>query len=107
VIDAACGRCRGFAGAGWAWIWAPGLCRGQGQQGGAPRGAPDAATAKQDRAQYASGGPAAESLAYYNLLKERFKAQIKVPKPVTEIRNEAQATAESLAAGYNRRLRWL
>jgi peptidyl-prolyl cis-trans isomerase D len=38
-------------------------------------------TAKQERQQYAQTWAAAENLAYYNLLKERFKAQIKVAKP--------------------------
>ena len=37
--------------------------------------------AKQELAQYSQGWTGAENLAYYNLLKERFKAQIKVPKP--------------------------
>ena len=37
--------------------------------------------AKQDRAQYAQWWTAAESQAYYGLLKERFKANITVPRP--------------------------
>ena len=37
--------------------------------------------AEQDRGQYRQWWTAAENLAYYNLLKERFKAQIIVPKP--------------------------
>ena len=37
--------------------------------------------AKQDRAQYAQWWTAAESQAYYGLLKERFKADIMVPRP--------------------------
>ena len=37
--------------------------------------------AKQDRAQYAQWWTAAESQAYYGLLKERFKASITVPRP--------------------------
>ncbi len=42
---------------------------------------PDA-TAKQERNQYAQWWTSAESLAYYNVLKERFKTEIKVTKPV-------------------------
>jgi peptidyl-prolyl cis-trans isomerase D len=46
----------------------------------------DAAAAKpesiaQDKQQYTSWWTAAEALAYYNTLKERFKAEIKVAKP--------------------------
>ena len=37
--------------------------------------------AKQERQQYGQWWASAENLAYYNLLKERFKVQIKVPKP--------------------------
>ncbi len=37
--------------------------------------------ARQDRGQYAQAWGAAENMAYYNLLKERLKAQILVPKP--------------------------
>ena len=46
-----------------------------------PREAPPPDVAKQERQQYAQGWAAAENLAYYNLLKERFKVQITVPKP--------------------------
>lgn len=42
---------------------------------------PEEAAAKQERAQYLQGWSAAEGLAYYNMLKERFKVQIKVAKP--------------------------
>lgn len=37
--------------------------------------------AKQERAQYVQGWSGAENLAFYNLLKARFKAEIKVPRP--------------------------
>jgi peptidyl-prolyl cis-trans isomerase D len=37
--------------------------------------------AKQERQQYAQGWASAENAAYYNLLKERFKVQMKVAKP--------------------------
>ncbi len=40
------------------------------------------ATAKQERLQYAQWWTSAESLAFYNVLKERFKTEIKVAKPV-------------------------
>jgi len=46
-----------------------------------PREAPPADVASQERQQYAQWWAAAENLAYYNLLKERFKVQIEVPKP--------------------------
>ena len=46
------------------------------------RPAPPEAAAKEEQMQYARGWNNAESLAYYNLLKERFKAQILIAKPV-------------------------
>ena len=46
------------------------------------RPAPPQAAAKQELVQYSQGWSNAESLAYYNLLKERYKAQIMVTKPV-------------------------
>jgi peptidyl-prolyl cis-trans isomerase D len=46
-----------------------------------PRPAPPEASAKQEQVQYSQAWGNAEGLAYYNLLKERFKAQILVPKP--------------------------
>jgi peptidyl-prolyl cis-trans isomerase D len=49
----------------------------------------DEAAAKQARAQYLQGWSAAESLAYYNVLKERFKVQIKVAKPVRAVAEAA------------------
>ena len=48
-----------------------------------PRDAPIEAAAKQERNQYAQWWTAAESLAYYNGLKERFKAEILVAKPAS------------------------
>ena len=70
-------RCRSFAGVDL------------GEQGYAvvkvnkvlPREAPPPAEAKQERQQYAQRLGGAENLAYYNLLKDRFKVQILVPKP--------------------------
>jgi peptidyl-prolyl cis-trans isomerase D len=52
-----------------------------------PREQPQEAKAKQEQTQYAQWWTSAEILAYYNLLKERFKAEIKVARPV-------RATAE-------------
>lgn len=46
-----------------------------------PREAPAADAAKLQSQQYAQWWASAENLAYYNLLKDRFKAQIKVAKP--------------------------
>lgn len=55
-----------------------------------PRDAPAEAVAKQERNQYAQMWTSAESLAYYNGLKERFKAEILVarPKPGSAIAEE-------------------
>jgi peptidyl-prolyl cis-trans isomerase D len=46
-----------------------------------PREAPTPDAAKQELEQYKRAWSAAESMAYYQLLKDRFKAQIKVAKP--------------------------
>ncbi len=46
-----------------------------------PREAPPPATAKQELQQYTQAWATAENLAYYNLLKERFKVQIQVARP--------------------------
>ena len=46
-----------------------------------PRESRDEALARQERAQYAQWWTSAESLAYYKLLQERLKADIKVPRP--------------------------
>jgi peptidyl-prolyl cis-trans isomerase D len=56
------------------------------------RSAPDEARGKQERTQYAQWVASAENQAYYELLKSRYKAQIKVPKPV--IGSIAAAIAE-------------
>ena len=47
-----------------------------------PRDASLDVAAKQERSQYAQWWTAAESLAYYSVLKDRFKTEIKVAKPV-------------------------
>ncbi|HEX7891145.1 MAG TPA: SurA N-terminal domain-containing protein [Ramlibacter sp.] len=46
-----------------------------------PREAPAAQQAQQELLQYARAWTTAEAEAYYNLLKDRFNVQIKVPKP--------------------------
>jgi peptidyl-prolyl cis-trans isomerase D len=46
-----------------------------------PRETPPEDVARQERQQYAQWWASAETVAYYNLLKERFKVQIDVPKP--------------------------
>ena len=47
-----------------------------------PRDVPAEAQLKQGRAQYSQGWAGAESRAYYNTLKERFKVKINVAKPL-------------------------
>lgn len=49
-----------------------------------PRPAPAPQMAQQERQEYAQAWATAENLAYYNMLKDRFKAQILVPKPADE-----------------------
>ncbi len=56
------------------------------------RPAPPEAVAKQEQIQYSQGWSNAEGLAYYNLIKERYKGQILVAKPV-------RPTAGSAAVG--------
>ncbi|WP_422846286.1 SurA N-terminal domain-containing protein [Acidovorax sp. M2(2025)] len=56
-----------------------------------PRTAPDAKRAQQERQQYQQWWSAAEGLAYYEMLKKRYKAEIKVPRPS----NSLQALAEN------------
>jgi peptidyl-prolyl cis-trans isomerase D len=46
-----------------------------------PRETPAEAQAKQEQGQYAQAWGSAETLAYYNLLKDRLKVEILVPKP--------------------------
>lgn len=46
-----------------------------------PRDAPNEQVARQERQQYLQWWSNAEGLAYYELLKERFKVQIKAPRP--------------------------
>lgn len=56
-----------------------------------PRQAPEAQRAQQERQQYMQWWSTAEGQAYYESLKKRFKAEIKVPRPSTT----PQITAES------------
>jgi peptidyl-prolyl cis-trans isomerase D len=49
-----------------------------------PRVAPEGPAAQQEQRQYAQAWGQAENFAYYNLLKERYKAQILVPRPAEE-----------------------
>lgn len=56
-----------------------------------PRQAPDAERAQQERQQYVQWWTTAEGLAYYELLKQRFKVQIKAQRPDAV----AQAAAEN------------
>jgi peptidyl-prolyl cis-trans isomerase D len=46
-----------------------------------PRDPRDTTVTQQERAQYAQWWTAAESLAYYKLMQERFKVEIRAPKP--------------------------
>ncbi len=47
-----------------------------------PRTPPAAEASSQENAQFAQALALAENAAYYNMLKDRFKVQIQVPKPV-------------------------
>lgn len=55
-----------------------------------PREAPAGPVAQQEAQQHARAWTAAESRAYYEMLKERFKAQIKVPEPPAAAPSPAQ-----------------
>ena len=48
------------------------------------REASDDAHARMERQQYTQAWGTAEALAYYELLKQRFKVQIKAPRPTAE-----------------------
>ncbi|WP_287740077.1 SurA N-terminal domain-containing protein [Diaphorobacter sp.] len=49
-----------------------------------PRDSVDDARARMEREQYSQSWASAEALAYYDLLKQRFKVQIKAPRPVAQ-----------------------
>ncbi|MDB5929714.1 MAG: PpiC-type peptidyl-prolyl cis-trans isomerase [Polaromonas sp.] len=59
-----------------------------------PRDPPVEAAAKQERGQYAQSWSSAEAVAYYNGLKERFKAEILVAKPATSKLNAQPGRAQ-------------
>ncbi|MEP6790847.1 MAG: SurA N-terminal domain-containing protein [Ramlibacter sp.] len=59
-----------------------------------PRDPPAADAARQELAQYSRWWSAAENLAYYNVLKERFKTQVKVAKPAPRTMDELQAQTQ-------------
>lgn len=58
------------------------------------RDAPAQATAKQERDQYTQWWTSAENLAYYNSLKERFKAEILVAKPAAGMANADEGVTQ-------------
>lgn len=61
-----------------------------------PREPRDEAATRQERAQYTQWWTGAESLAYYKLMQERFKVEIKAAKPATgQGLTDASATAAS------------
>ena len=60
-----------------------------------PRAESPPAAAKQERAQYSQAWSSAESTAYYNVLKERFKTEIKAAKPIRDVL-AAQAGADTV-----------
>ncbi|WP_313295679.1 SurA N-terminal domain-containing protein [Diaphorobacter sp.] len=49
-----------------------------------PRAAPDAATAQREQQQYSQVWSGVEAMAYYEALKQRYKAEIKAPVPSAE-----------------------
>ena len=55
-----------------------------------PREAPAENVAQQERQQYTQLWSTAENMAYYNLLRERFKAKIEVAKPKADEAPAAQ-----------------
>ena len=61
-----------------------------------PREASPEAAVKQERTQYSQWWTSAESLAYYSVLKDRFKTEIKVAKP-TRAKADQLPTSQSAA----------
>ncbi|MEO5659480.1 MAG: SurA N-terminal domain-containing protein [Polaromonas sp.] len=59
-----------------------------------PRDPPIDAAAKQERTQYSQSWSSAETLAYYNGLKERFKAELLVAKPAAGKLNAQAGTTQ-------------
>ena len=58
-----------------------------------PRDPPAEAAAKQERSQYGQQWTSAETLAYYNGLKDRFKAEILIAKPAVAQQNAQAASS--------------
>jgi peptidyl-prolyl cis-trans isomerase D len=58
------------------------------------RPAPAEAAAKQDRSQYAQWWTGAEGQAYYSVLKERFKVEVRAPKPTSSLADLAAAALQ-------------
>jgi peptidyl-prolyl cis-trans isomerase D len=58
------------------------------------RPAPAEAAAKQDRSQYAQWWNGAEGQAYYAVLKERFKVEMRAPKPTSSLADLAAAALQ-------------
>ena len=58
------------------------------------RPAPAEAAAKQDRSQYAQWWTGAEGQAYYAVLKERFKVEMRAPKPTSSLADLAAAAMQ-------------
>jgi peptidyl-prolyl cis-trans isomerase D len=58
------------------------------------RPAPAEAAAKQDRSQYAQWWTGAEGQAYYAVLKERFKVEVRAPKPTSSLADLAAAALQ-------------
>ena len=56
--------------------------------------APAEAAAKQDRSQYAQWWTGAEGQAYYAVLKERFKVEMRAPKPTSSLADLAAAALQ-------------
>ena len=61
-----------------------------------PREAPSDEVARQERQQYSQAWTAAESLAYYNLLKERVKTRIMAPKPAAKTVSHSKQRQETV-----------
>ena len=59
-----------------------------------PREASSDSAALKDRSEYAQWWAAAEAQAYYAGLKQRFKVQIKVPRPTRTPLEAADSTAQ-------------
>lgn len=58
-----------------------------------PRTAPAEEIQRQERTQYAQWWSSAENQAYYGVMKEQFKAEIKVSRPVSPVANDLGSVA--------------